>query len=165
MYLFRDKWKMKELNKKEMILLSSLRAGGKKNVLQIAKQNKIPKSTMFDTLHNLEKNDIFNYRAYLDFEKVGFPIKIFYALKTNMRCKNGLRFYLKEKRNVNSLYDLGVSSDFLCEIVFKNFKEVHEFEETIEKKFEIFEKHIFNVISNVKYESFLTRKEDFLEVK
>jgi DNA-binding Lrp family transcriptional regulator len=152
---------MKKLNEREVILLSSLRSGGKKNVLQIAKQNKIPKSTLFDTLYDLEKNNIFDYRAYLDFEKIGFSIKIFYVIKTNLRCKNKLRYYLKDKRNVNSLYDLGLGLDFLFEGIFKNFKEVDEFEKDLDENFEIFEKQTFNVIENVKYENFLTNKEDF----
>lgn len=156
---------MRKLNEKEVILLANLREGGKKNILQIAKDNKIPKSTMFDTLYNLEKEDVFDYRALINFEKVGFPIKIFYAIKTNMRCKNKLKFYLKDKRNVNSLYDLGLGSDFLCEILFKNFKEVHEFEKELDAKFEIFEKLIFNVIGNIKSENFLTKKEDYLGEK
>lgn len=156
---------MRDLSEREIILLTGLREGGKKNVLQIAKQNKIPKSTMFDTLRNLEKNNIFDYRAYLDFEKIGFSIKIFYVIKTNMRCKNKLRFYLIEKNSVNSLYSLGVDSDFLFEIYFKNFKEVHEFEEELDRNFEIFDKKMFNVIENIKFENFLTKKEDFMEDK
>lgn len=151
----------KQLSNRKKILLSGLRRDGEKSVSQIAKEKKISKSTIFNILRTLEDNKVFKQKALLDFEKVGYTIKNFYVIKTNMRCRTKLRFYLKNKLNVNSLYDLGLGADFLFEIVFKNFKEVREFERDIEEKFEIFEKKMFNVIEDVKIKSFLSRKEDF----
>ena len=152
---------MEILNDREKLLVSELRKNGKKSILNIAKENKIPKSTMFVTLKHLEKNKVLEQKVLINFEKIGYGIKIFYLIKTNMKHRTNFRFYLIDKKNINSLYELGLGSDFLFEAIFKNFKEVHEFEKEFEKKFEILEKQIFNVIENVKIESFLNDKKDF----
>ena len=151
---------MVNLNEKEKLLLMGLRQEGKNNVLSIAKKNDIPKSTMFDLYRKLEKNKIIKESVLLDFEKIGYSIKVFFVLKVSIKEKAKLRFYLRDCLSVNSLYMLGNGQDYLVETIFRNFKEVHEFEEKLSEKFHIIEKQTLNVIEDISKEVFLSRKEE-----
>ncbi|MCA9459629.1 MAG: hypothetical protein KC550_03710 [Nanoarchaeota archaeon] len=154
-----------KLNNKEKILVLGLRKEGKNNVLSIANQNKIPKSTMFDLYRKLKKYKIINESVLLDFEKIGYPIKAFFILKVSIKEKIKLRLYLKNSSYVNSLYMLGNGQDYLVEGIFRNFKEVHEFEQELTSNFEINEKQMLNVIENIVQENFMSKSENLDEMK
>jgi len=154
---------MKELKETEKSLIVGLRKNGSRNILKLAHENNIPKSTMFDTLKHLENNNIIKHKSLVNFEKLGYPIKIFMFVKTNLSQKSKLRFHLKDKANVNSLHMVDKNFDFLIEGIFKSLMEVELFVEDLEKNFLILEKQIYHVIDIISHENFLTLTEHFEE--
>lgn len=145
------------INNREKILLEGLRQDNDNDILSIAKNNNIPKSTMFNLYKKLEKNKILKKSVLVDFDKIGYPIKLFFLLKVSIKEKTKLRIYLRNNINVNSLYMLGSEFDFLIEGIFENFREAYEFELELSENFTILNKSVLNVIEDISKEAFLRK--------
>jgi DNA-binding Lrp family transcriptional regulator len=77
-------------------------------------------------------------------------LKAFFLIKISMREKTKLKIYLKNLKNVKSLYMVDKNYDFILEIFFKNLYELNQFQNNLITKFEILENNILYVIENTK---------------
>lgn len=149
------------MKKTEKVLISNLRKNGSRNILKIAKDNQIPKSTIFDTLRNLEKKQIVKHKSLINFEKIGFPIKIMFWFKTTLQDKSRMKLHFKKNKNVNSFYHVDSDYDFHVESLFRNLNEAYYFMNNLMENFEIIEMKFFHVLETVKHENFLTDESHF----
>ncbi len=94
----------------------------------------------------------------LDFQKLGFGLRVNLILKANDKRKQDLKDFLLKNQNVNSLLRLNNNFDFFIETVFRDMKGLEEFYENL-KKFKIKKKKEFFVIEDLKKEEFLTKPE------
>lgn len=152
---------MKKINLKERKLISSLRKNGREKIKRIAEDNNFPVSTMFDTLKRLEDMGIVDHRTHVDFEKLGFPIRQFHAVKSSLSSRDKLAKFLAKVPNVNSISVINSGYDYLFETIFRNQKEAQEFEDALQKKFLIQEKNTFNIIDSIHKEKFLSEENHF----
>ncbi len=146
------------LTKKELLILTHLRADSRKSLAMISRETDIPISTIFDKVNKLGKNTITKYSPLLDFQKLGFGLRVNFVLKANDKKKQELRGFLLENKNVNSVLRLNNDFDFFVEAVFKDMKGLEEFSENL-KPFKIKKKKKFFVIEDLKKEEFLTKPE------
>ncbi len=146
------------LTKKELLILTHLRADSRKSLAMISRETDIPISTIFDKVNKLGKSTISKYSPLLDFQKLGFGIRINFVLKANDKKKKELNDFLLENKNVNSMLRLSNDFDFFIETVFRDMKGLEEFSESLEK-FRIKKKKEFFIIEDLKREEFLTKPE------
>ena len=146
------------LRKKELLILTHLRADSRKSLTMISRETGIPISTIFDKVNKLGKSTISKYSPLLDFQKLGFGIRINFALKANDKKKQEFKDFLLTNKNVNSILRLNNGFDFFVEAVFKDMKGFEEFSESLEK-FKIKKKKEFLIIEDLKKEEFLTKPE------
>jgi len=99
------------------------------------------------------------HTTLIDFTKLGYNSRANIMLSTSKEDRDGLRSYLKEHSSINSLYKINNGYDFMAEGVFENIKELEDFMEELEGKFNLQEKKVFFVIEDVKRENFLSRSE------
>jgi len=140
------------LTHKDLILLDKLRKNARKSLSKISKETRIPVSTLFDKLKKLENNIIIRHTSLVDFSKLGYSLKINFAIKT--REKQELRNYLMKNKHVNSLYK-SVDDYFYVEALFRNMKELFEFREYIEAHFKVEKIDEHHIIEDLKKEGFL----------
>ena len=122
----------------------------------ISRETGIPISTIFDKVNKLGKSTISKYSPLLDFQKLGFGLRVNLILKANDKRKQDLKDFLLKNQNVNSLLRLNNNFDFFIETVFRDMKGLEEFYENL-KKFKIKKKKEFFVIEDLKKEEFLTK--------
>ncbi len=146
------------LTKKELLILTHLRADSRKSLAMISRETSIPISTIFDKVNKLGKSTISKYSPLLDFQKLGFGLRVNFVLKANDKKKQELKDFLLTNKNVNCILRLNNCFDFFVEAVFRDMKGIEEFSESLEK-FKIKKKKKFFVIEDLKKEEFLTRPE------
>lgn len=143
------------IQKKDLQIISNLRANSRQTLTNMSKSTKIPISTIYDRLKANEGKLIKRHTCLLDFNRLGFTTRANVLLRVDRSNREDLKEYLEKHRNVNSLYKINNNYDFLFEAVFKQIKELEEFLEQIEDKFKIKSKQVFYIIEDVKRESFL----------
>lgn len=151
------------VQKKDLQIISNLRADSRQTLTSISKKTKIPISTIYDRLKANNGNLIKRHTCLIDFNKIGFTTRAKVLIKVDRAVREEVKEYLMNHRNINYLAKINNNYDFLFEAVFKQIKELEEFLEQLEEKFKIKSKQVFYIIEDVKRESFLSEPE-MLEV-
>ena len=149
----------KMLKKSDLVFLTFLRENARQTLTMISRKTGIPISTLYEKLKQQEKNIILKHTTLVDFTKLGFNARAKIMLSASKEDRDKLRSYLKEHPRINSLFKINNGYDFLAEGIFTDVKELEDFVEELEGKFNLQEKKVFHVIEDVKRESFLGRPE------
>lgn len=145
---------------KDVIILKYLRNNARMSLAKIARMERIPVSTIFSMIHDLESKTIKNNTSLLDFSKLGFNITIFGFLKAEDNQKQELTDFLVKHPNINSLSKINNGHDLFIEAVFDNMANYTKFDEALDKM-KLKEKKTMFSIEDIKKEDFLTREEHF----
>ncbi len=143
------------VNKKDMMIISNLRADARETLTKMSRKTGIPVSTIYDRLKAQEGDIINGYTALLDFSKLGYNARCKIIMKVNRDQRETVEKYLLTHQNVNSLYKINNGFDFLMEGVFKNIRECEDFLEVIEMKYGVKSKQVYYIIDDIKREAFM----------
>ena len=149
------------LNGKEKGLIVALRRQDSQNIMNVSKTQGIPKSTLYDIMHKLQKTDILRHITKISFEKIGFPIKIFFVIRTEIQNREKLKQFLITQKNVNNIHLVNNQSSFHVECIFKNQKEAEEFLEDLEEQTPLTQLSVYNLLDTIQEEKFLTQETHF----
>ena len=144
------------ISSKDVLIISNLRKNGRETVTNISKVTNIPVSTIFDRLKLREKDLIKKYSLFLDYNQLGYSFRGNVMIKVNSGEKGGLRSYLENNFNVNSIFAVDNGFDFLIEGVFKDSFEMDAFLMDIESRFDVIRKEHYPVLEEIRHEAFLT---------
>jgi DNA-binding Lrp family transcriptional regulator len=144
------------MNKKDLLIIAHLRNNARMPLTDMSRKTQIPVSTIFDRLKLNENNLIVKHTSLLDFAKLGYNTRANISLKVGKQDKEALKDYLVKHQSVNSLYKINNGFDFMFEGVFKQIKDMEDFLEQIDQKFDIQDKKSFFVIEDLKRESFMS---------
>lgn len=147
------------ITKKDLQIISNLRANSRQTLTSMSKKTKIPISTIYDRLKANEGSLIKKHTCLLDFNKLGFNTRANVLLRVDRSVREDIKEYLVKHRNVNSLAKINNNYDFLFEAVFRQIKELEEFLEQLEERFKVKSKQVFYIIEDVKREAFLADPE------
>ena len=147
------------ISKKDAQIISYLRKNAREKITDIAKQTGIPATTIYDRVRVHEKGLIKRHVALLDFSKLGLNTTAMIAIKASKEKRDKLNDYLKEHKNVNSLYRVNYGYDFIVECIFENPIQVEDFVDNLRTEYDIEEAKIYSIIHEVKKEGFLTDQE------
>jgi DNA-binding Lrp family transcriptional regulator len=140
------------IKRKDLDIIRHIRADSRVSLADISRKTKIPISTVFDKLSKFQNRFIEKNVTLLNFQELGYAIKVNYVIKCKDRDK--LKDFLMQKNSVNNLYRINNGSDFFFEAIFRDMNEMEEFTEKLEE-FGIERKDKFHVIEELKRESFL----------
>ena len=153
---------MSEITKiipKELKLLQHLRINSREKLTSISKKTKIPISTLFDLLKELNQSHIKKHTILLDFEALGYHTQANVFLKVPQEKKELLIKHLQHHPNINSVYKINNNWSFIIETIHKNVKELDNFLEKITDTFKIEKKEIHYLIEEIKKEGFEINEE------
>jgi DNA-binding Lrp family transcriptional regulator len=119
------------LTEKEKLILSHLRTNSRKSLVQMSMESNTPVTTLHDTLGRLsKKNIIHKHTSLLDFSKLGYPIRVNVALKSERKSEM-LEFLLKSV-NVNSISKINNGFDYHVDALFTGLSQYESFKETLQ---------------------------------
>ncbi len=144
------------MNQKDLKILSELRNNARMPLTKMSRKTQIPVSTIFDRLKLNEKDIIIKHTSLLDFNKLGFNTRANITLKVDKNDKETLKQHLMRHHQINSVYKINNGFDFMVEGIFKQIKDMEDFLEQLEQKFNIIDKKSFFIIEDIKREAFLT---------
>ena len=141
------------MQQKDIEIIKHLRQNARVSLADISRDTGMPISTVFDKLNKLQNAVIDKYSPLLNFEKLGYSLRIDFLIKF-IDYEKGKEFLVNSK-SVNSLYRVNNSFDFLAETIFINMIGVEDFLNELNK---LGIKRImrYDVISEIKKETFLT---------
>lgn len=151
----------KMLNTKEKKLIIALRKQDTQTIMDVSKSHEIPKSTLYDIMHRLQKTEVIKQVTKISFDKIGFPIKIFFIIRTDTQSKERLKQFLISNKNVNNIHMINNSTSFHIECIFRNQKSAEEFLELLEQQVPLIQLSAYNLLETLQEERFLTREEHF----
>ena len=102
------------------------------------------------------------HTALIDFSALGYNTRVNMMLGVDRKAREDLKKFLKSEQKVNTVYRINNGFDFIVEGIFKNVKELQEFIETIEEKFNITKREVFYIIDDIKREDFLSNPKNIL---
>jgi DNA-binding Lrp family transcriptional regulator len=145
---------------KGLMLLSMLRENARKGLTEISRKTGVPVSTIHERLKTLNSSHITRFTCLLDYESLGYSVRVNMLLKTKPEEKSDLGEYLCKTESINSIYKVNNGYDYIIEGIFKNIMELEEFSEKLDKKFSIKSKQVYYVIDDIKREGFLANPEN-----
>ena len=146
------------MNKKDLLIISHLRKDGRTTLTELSRKTNIPVSTIFD---RIKHNDDFikRHTAIIDFGKLGYNTRANILIKVDREERDEVKKYLLGNLNVNSVYKINSNHDFMIDVVFRDIKEMEEFQEHLDEKFKIKNKQVYYIIDELKKEEFLSQPE------
>ena len=144
------------MKKKDWLIMSYLRQNARMSLTNMSKKTHVPISTIYDRIKLYQESIIQQYSALLDFTQLGFNTKANVLLKSTKTNKAALLSYLDKHPHVNSLYKVNNGYDLLAQCIFPHIRDLEEFIELVEEKFDILKKQMHYLITDVKQETFLS---------
>ncbi len=143
------------MKKSDMLLMVHLRRNSRTSLTSIARNTKIPISTLYEKLKNKSGNLFKKFTTIIDFGAIGFNSRVTVVVKTMFEKREDMLNYLLRHPNVNNVYRINNGFDFQYEAIFRNLKEQEDFMEDFENLFPIKKKEVYCVVDDVKREGFL----------
>lgn len=150
------RWFGMNIRKEDLVVLSYLRNNARELLTRISKATQIPVSTLYDRINRYDKNLIKRHTVLLDYDLLGFSVRVKMAIKAAVPKKEELKEFLMKSMFVNSLYKINNGYDFLLEGVFKNMGQAEEFVENLEKTFQTRSVDVYYLLNEIKHEAFLS---------
>ena len=144
-----------QMNKKERTIITQFRKNARENLTTASRKTHIPVSTLYDHLKRYEGNIITRHAALLDFNQLGYSLKIQMVLKVKPIMRKKVEQFLLSNEQVNTLCIISNDYDFLIEVILRDFKELTHFSRQLDS-FDLIDKHEFYVVDELKKETFLT---------
>lgn len=143
------------LSDMEKRLILALRLNSRVNIKKIAINLNCPSSTLYDTLHKLERENIIKYTIKIDYSKIGYMIQAIIILKTTSKYANKLYLYLNNKKELNNMYCVNNKTTYCIEIICKTYQELDKFLEDIEEKNILSQINVYTIIETLHKEKYL----------
>jgi DNA-binding Lrp family transcriptional regulator len=109
-----------ELKQKDRELIKHLREGKRLNISEIARQLKMPISTVNDSIKRLEAKHVIKRPSLLNYQSLGYLANAKLAIIVSTEQRPLLLDYLKQSSCVNSIYHINSGYDFLVDVVLKD---------------------------------------------
>lgn len=145
---------------KDLLIMSWLRKDSRISLTEMSRKVKMPISTIYDKLKAHENSTIMKYTSLLDFSKIGFATRANVAIKVERTQRNEALEFLIKHKHVNSIYKINNGFDFMLDVVFKHIKDLEDFIELLDSKYQIKAKQIYYVIQDIKREDFMSNPEE-----
>lgn len=147
-----DKYTM---DKRDVILVSWLRANARHNLRKLSRVTNIPVSTVYDRIKDRAGGIITRFTVLIDWAALGFGTRALIFLRTDKARKNALAEYLVRHLRVNGVWRVNNGWDFLVEGMFHSMREVEEFLDQLEHRYGCKRNEVHYVIEEICRENVL----------
>ena len=160
-----DRAELTYMNKGDKKILGFLRTNARQTLTKISKDTRMPISTVFDRLKQMEKTGvILRHTSLLDMKKIGFNVQVFLFIKANRNHKNELEKCLVENPNVNSMVKINGEWNYILETLFGDINSLESFVDDVKNDFKEITISVHYALKDLKRESFLMdNAENFLD--
>ncbi len=119
---------MVKMQDTDRIILKNLRKDARIKMTAISKAEGIPETTVFDRIRYMTRKRIIKkFYASLEFEQLGYNIRLFIAVKEkNINGKNALVESLSNNANINNI-KIAEGNLILSELIFQNMMQADDF--------------------------------------
>jgi len=139
---------------KDKLIISFLREDARISLTKMSRKTRIPVTTLYD---RLKKNKyIKRHTTILDFEGMGFNARAKVLLKVGKKDRDVLRDFLCKCQFMNELLKVNNGYDFLVEFVFHQIKDLENYLEDLDGKFDITDEKVFYIVDELKKENFMS---------
>ncbi len=142
------------MKQKEREIIHHLRKGKRVNISAIARELKLPISTVAESIKRIEEKYITKHTSLLDYNKIGYSANAFLAIKINRDQRRPFLDFLKKQACVNSIYSVNSGYNILAEIVCKDGLDMANWIEDVKSKFSTEVAH-FQVLKTEEKERFV----------
>ncbi|MEA3399180.1 MAG: Lrp/AsnC family transcriptional regulator, partial [Patescibacteria group bacterium] len=100
------------------------------SLTELSKKTKIPVSTLFEKLKQLENNDLIKkHTSLLNFNRMGYDVRIQLLIGSSNEKEDEkkLRFFLSNHPKINNLFRINNGFNYLIEGIFTNMAELDFF--------------------------------------
>ncbi len=146
-------------NENDLKIVSFLREDSRTSLTRLSRKTGIPVSTIFERLRRSTGDIVRKNTCLIDFSKIGMHARANLVLKVVPGEREKLKEYLIKNRNVNSLQKINNGFDYMADVVFSDLKELEEFCEVLDERFQIMAKQVYYVIEEIESEKFLSSPE------
>ncbi len=143
------------LNKKDLLVLSSLRKNARMTLTKMSRNIQIPISSIYDNIKGHEGNLIQKHTSLIDFSKIGFNTRATVLLKVKREEREQVKEYLIKNQHINTAHKINSGWDFMFEGIFRHIKDLEEFLEVLEDKFKVKQRQVYYIIEDIKREEFM----------
>ncbi len=149
------------ISKRDVVIIANLRENARQNLTNMSRKTRVPVSTIFDRIreHEQDTKVISKYTCLVDFEQLGFGMRVNLLIKVAKQQRSELSAYLEKHSAVNSAYKINNSFDFLAECIFKSLKDLDKFIESLESQFSVMNMEVLYIVEEIKREKFLSNPE------
>jgi DNA-binding Lrp family transcriptional regulator len=144
------------LQKKDLLILSGLRANARETLTGLSRKTSVPISTIFDKLKQYEESFIKNHAALINFSSLGFTTRANVMVKVARDSREKVKLYLQKHPNVNTIYKINNGFDYMLEAIFKNINQLEDFLELLDHKFGLLNKEVYYIVEDIRREAFLS---------
>ena len=142
---------------KHFLLLSFLRENSREKLTTISRKTRIPISTLFDLLKELQESIIIQNTTLINFERLGYHTRAQIFLRVGQNNKEKLKQHLILNENVNNLFKINNGWDFLVETVHQNIQDLDKFLDKLNNNYALEDKQLNYLINDIKREGFLIK--------
>lgn len=140
----------------DLKLFSTLRQNARLSLTEMSRKTNIPVSTIYERLRCHYGDIIKRYTVLLDFNKLGYGIRVSLFLKVAHNQRERLCMYLEQQQHINNAYRITHGFDILCDAVFTDIGSAEEFSRDLERRFKLSKIQMFYILEEVKREGFFT---------
>jgi len=144
------------MQKKDLVIIAHLRQDARMRLTTMSRRTNLPVSTIYDRMQAQEGSTIVKHAALVDFGRLGFSTRANVLFRVAKEDKEGFVEFLSKHQNVNSLYRVNNGYDYMAECVFRNIRELEEFLETADERFDVKQNEVYHIIDDIKREAFLS---------
>ena len=142
---------------KHFLLLSFLRENSREKLTTISRKTRIPISTLFDLLKELQESIIIKNTTLINFERLGYHTRAQIFLRVGQNNKEKLKQHLILNENVNNLFKINNGWDFLVETVHQIIQDLDKFLDKLNNNYALEDKQLNYLINDIKREGFLIK--------
>lgn len=148
------------LKEKDVQMLGHFRDNARTSLTKLSRKTRIPVSTIFDKLKELERNEIITkHTTLLNFKNMGYDIRIQMLITANKNSREEIQEFLIKHMKTNTVYRINNGYDFLIEAIFKDMADLDVFQKELEDM-GIEDKKEFFIMEDMKREAFMTFKKN-----
>lgn len=143
-----------DITKRDLLILSCLRANARCRLAEISRRTHIPISTLFEKLRGYRGTILTKTTSILDFSALGFSTRANLLIRCTKQ-RDDVKQHLLVNYHVNSLYRVNNGHDYLAECIFRTMNDAESFAEHLRTTYDTVIR-IQYVLADLKRETFLS---------
>ncbi|MBI2548862.1 Lrp/AsnC family transcriptional regulator [Candidatus Woesearchaeota archaeon] len=148
----------------DLVIIAQLRKNARMTLTEMSKNTNVPVSTLYEKIKAYTGNIIKRFTVDLDFPKLGYSIQVMMLVKAGNK-KEELSLFLRTNPQVNTLFRTNNHFDYLVEAVFRDLKELEEFNERLLIDFHVKKRELFHLVEELERDAFLTQGIPMAEIQ